>query len=575
MSKKVSENTEEKQEKILTRYDLKMQRRAEEKKRAEKEKRMSTITGVVIVVALACLVASFPIRTYLTVNGTFVEVAGEKISRVEFDYNYNMIKNNYIAQNGYYMSMFGVNLNGDLSAQMYSDTMTWKDFFEQMTMESIINNKALGDQAKAEGYAYDVSQDYEDYMESLKKAAAEAGVSEKEYIRQSFGPYATASRLKGFVMESLRINAYYDKVTEEKKPSEEEIAAYYEENKNNYDSVDYRLITVNAQLPTEPTDLADPVEETEGTEAAEDGEDADKAYEPSEAEITFAMKEAREEAEEALKTISTEGELSENILRANMASQLRDWMFDSSRKAGDTTIIENTNSHLYYVAEFLDRYRDETPSVDARIVILNADAAVQADAVLEEWKGGAATEESFAEIADKYNEASAGIEGGLYEALLPSGLPEALGNWLMEDGRAVGDTTSITGGEGEASYVVYYAGTNNPQWSINISNTLLQQTLNEYLEEISEGYEVKDSKGNLNYLKVQAALDAAQSSEEDAADDSQGSDVDGEEDGTQGSNVDGEEDGTQGSDADNGQDNDAGGSGSDNSTGGGGESSAE
>ena len=258
-----------------------------------------------------------------------------------------------------------------------------------------------------------------------------------------------------------------------------------------------------------------------------------------------------------------------------MASQLRDWMFDSSRKAGDTTIIENTNSHLYYVAEFLDRYRDETPSVDARIVILNADAAVQADAVLEEWKGGAATEESFAEIADKYNEASAGIEGGLYEALLPSGLPEALGNWLMEDGRAVGDTTSITGGEGEASYVVYYAGTNNPQWSINISNTLLQQTLNEYLEEISEGYEVKDSKGNLNYLKVQAALDAAQSSEEDAADDSQGSDVDGEEDGTQGSNVDGEEDGTQGSDADNGQDNDAGGSGSDNSTGGGGESSAE
>lgn len=108
MSKKVSENTEEKQEKILTRYDLKMQRRAEEKKRAEKEKRMSTITGVVIVVALACLVASFPIRTYLTVNGTFVEVAGEKISRVEFDYNYNMIKNNYIAQNGYYMSMFGV-----------------------------------------------------------------------------------------------------------------------------------------------------------------------------------------------------------------------------------------------------------------------------------------------------------------------------------------------------------------------------------------------------------------------------------------------------------------------------------
>lgn len=539
MSKKVSENTEEKQEKVLTKYDLKMRRRAEEKKKAEREKRMSTITGVVIVAALACLVASFPIRTYLTVNGTYVEVAGEKISRVEFDYNYNLIKNNYIAQNGYYMSMFGVNLNGDLSAQKYSDTMTWKDFFEQMTMESIINNRALRDQAKAEGYTYDASQDYEEYMASLKKAAAEAGVSGKEYIRQSFGTYATESRLKGFVMESLRMNAYYDKVTEEKKPSEEEIAAYYEENKNNYDSADYRLITVSAQLPTEPTELADPVEETEGTEA--EGEDTEKAYEPSEAEIAFAMQEARKEAEEALKTISTDGELSENVLRANVASQLRDWMFDAQRKTGDTTIIENTNSHLYYVAEFVDRYRDETPSVDARIVILGTDAAVQADAVLEEWKGGAATEESFAEIADKYNEASAGAEGGLYEALIPGGLPEALGDWLKDSARTAGDVTSITGGEGEASYVVYYVGTNDPQWSINISNTLLQQTLNEYLEEISQGYEIKDPKGNLNYLKVQAAQDAAQNSEEGGAGDSQESDAGGQEDGagdSQGNNGD-------------------------------------
>lgn len=544
MSKKVSENTEEKQEKVLTKYDLKMQRRAEEKKKAEREKRMSTITGIIVVVALACLVASFPIRTYLTVNGTYVEVAGEKISKVEFDYNYNLITNNYIAQNGYYMSMFGVNLNGDLSAQMYSDTLTWKDFFEQMTMDSIINNKALRDQARAEGYTYDASQDYEEYMDSLKKAASEAGVSEKEYIRQCFGTYATASRLKGFVMESLRMNAYYEKVTEEKKPSEEEIAAYYEENQNNYDSVDYRLITVNAQLPTEPTELADPVEETDGTEAAEGGEDADKAYEPSEAEIAFAMQEAQKEAEEALKTISADGELSENVLRANMVSQLRDWMFDSERKTGDTTIIENTNSHLYYVAEFVDRYRDETPSVDARIVILSADSAVQADAVLEEWKGGAATEESFGEIADKYNDASAGIEGGLYEALLPGGVPEALGDWLKDEARTPGDTTSITGGEGEASYVVYYVGTNDPQWSINISNTLLQQTLSEYLEEISEGYEVTDPKGNLNYLKVQAALDAAEQSSEESG-------ADGQEDGTQGSDADAQASGV-GDDQDSG-----------------------
>lgn len=521
MSKKGTGNTEEKQEKVLTKYDLKMQRRAEEKKRAEKEKRMSTITGIVVVVALACLVASFPIRTYLTVNGAYVKVGGESVSRVEYDYNYNLVSNSYIAQNGYYLSMFGVNLNGDLSTQMYSSTMTWKDFFDQMTVDSIASNKALRDQAKEEGFTYDASRDYEDYMASIREAAAESGVSEREYLRQNFGVYATEARLKKFVMESLQTNAYYEKLTEEKAPSEAEIAAYYEENRDSYDSVDYRLTVVNAELPTEPTDLADPVDETEGTDGAESGEGEDTAYKPSEAEISFAMQEARKAAEEALKTVSADGELKENVLRSSVVSQLRDWMFDAERKAGDTTIVENESSHLYYVVEFVDRYRDETPSVDARIIIVTDDAAVRENAILEEWASGAATEESFAEVADKYKNASlVGAEGGLYEAMIPSGLPEALAEWLQDDARKAGDTTAITGGEGEASYVVYYVGTNAPQWNLNIKSTLLQRNLSEYMDVICEGYDVEDPRGNLNYLKVLETDATPQNSEAGSQDDS-------------------------------------------------------
>lgn len=512
MSKKVTEKTEEKQEKVLTRYDLKMQKRAEEKKKAEQEKRMGTIGGIVIVVLLACLVASFPIRTYLTVNGTYIKVGGENISKVEFDYNYNIVLNNYIAQNGYYLSMFGINLSGDLSTQMYSDTMSWKDFFEQMTVDSIANDMALRDQAKAAGFTYDVEQDYAEYVENFKAAAAEAGSTEKEYYKECYGPYATASRVKGFIRESLETSAYYEKLTEEKAPSGEEIEAYYTENKDSYDSVDYRLTVVNAQLPTEPTDLADPVEDAEG---AEDGNtDSDAAYQPSEAEIAFAMTEARKEAEEALKKISTDGELRENVLQSSIVSQLREWLFDSERKAGDTTIAENETSHLYYVAEFVKRYRDETPTQNARIIIVSADAAAREDAILEEWKSGAATEDSFAEIADKYTDSASSVEGGLYEGLIPSGLPEALADWLSDSARAKGDTAAITGDEEMDSYVVYYVGENDPQWSMNIRSLLLQQTLSEYMTEIREAYEVEDPKGNLNYLKIQAALAAASGSDD-------------------------------------------------------------
>ena len=122
MSKKEAENKEEK--KVLTKYDLKMQRREEERKKARRDELTGRITGIVVVLALLCLVLSFPIRSYLTINGTYIEVAGEKVSRVEFDYHYNLMKNSYITQNSYYLSMFGIDLSKDPSAQMYNDQLT-------------------------------------------------------------------------------------------------------------------------------------------------------------------------------------------------------------------------------------------------------------------------------------------------------------------------------------------------------------------------------------------------------------------------------------------------------------------
>ncbi len=526
MSKKVTENTEEKQEKVLTKYDLKMQRREEERKKARRDELVGKIMGIAIVAALFCLVASFPIRSYLTVNGTYIKVAGEKVSRVEFDYNYNLMKNSYMTQNSYYLSMFGIDLSGDLSKQMYTDTLTFQDYFEQMAVESIARNKALRDQADAAGFTYDTSEEYAKYEAALKEAAAAAGLTEKAYLQQMYGRYATASRLKGYVTEAMRLGAYYDQVAEEKAPSDGDIQAYYEEHRKDYDSVDYRLVTVNAELPTEPTKLADPVEETEGTEGAGGTEGTEsETYEPSEAEIEFAMTNAYGEAEKALETIADQGELRENAKYSQAPGLIRDWLFDDQRKAGDTTIIENETGHLYYVVEFENRYLDQTPTVDARIILLGADAEVSADAILEEWKAGAATEDSFAELADKYGSSR---EGGLYEGLNAGSMADALADWLFDSARVRGEAVAITGGEGESSYVACYVGTNDPEWSMEIENTLLNERMQAYVEEISQGYDVTDARGKLNYLKVQESEAASES------DGSSESDVSSENDGAEG-----------------------------------------
>ena len=130
MSKKETQKAEQTPEKVVTKYDLKVRRRQELKEKEKREQRISKIVCIVMLAAVVCLVASFPIRNWLMVNGTYLQVDGEKISRVEFDYNYGLVSSNFLAQNATYLYYMGVDLSGDLSKQMYSETLTWKDYFD-------------------------------------------------------------------------------------------------------------------------------------------------------------------------------------------------------------------------------------------------------------------------------------------------------------------------------------------------------------------------------------------------------------------------------------------------------------
>ena len=251
-NEKVTENKEQKEQteqKVMTKYDRKVQKRKEEKEKEKKEERISTTVGIVFLVALVCLVASFPIRTYLATHETYVVINGEKVNKVEFDYVYNTSKNNYITQYGSYLSYFGLDTSKDLSTQMYSDTLTWQDYFEQNAVESLKQNKALMAEAKAAGFTYDTTDEYNTFKETIKTSAAAAGVSDKEYVRSIYGSYATMGRIEGYVKNDMVMNAYYQKLQEDNAPSDDEIQSYYEENKATYDSVDYRLTTIEADLP--------------------------------------------------------------------------------------------------------------------------------------------------------------------------------------------------------------------------------------------------------------------------------------------------------------------------------------
>ena len=495
------------------------ERRQVASQKEAKERKQSKIkwtVGSIIVVLLVVAILLGNSSLFYTARPA-LQVGDVKYSSAEVNYAYRSAYLTFCNQYGSYLTYFGLDTSKDLSTQMYSETLTWKDYFEQNAVESLKQNKALMAEAKAAGFTYDTTDEYNTFKETIKTSAAAAGVSDKEYVRSIYGSYATMGRIEEYVKNDMVMNAYYQKLQEDNAPGDDEIQSYYEENKATYDSVDYRLTTIEADLPTEPTELADPVEETAATTdtTATDGtaatdatasDSTDTAYQPSDAEIAKAMEDAKVLADDAEQTVAKDGEAHENEKKSSVNYLISDWLFDDARKAGDTTVITNDNSHCYYVVAFEKRYLDETPSADVRVIIPTEDKT--GEEILEEWKNGAATEDSFAELCKKYTQDTSAVEnGGLFEQVTKSGMTEELSNWIFDSSRQAGDTVAIT--VSDSTYVLYYIGQDQPEWKINIKNTLVSDTMSQHMQDITADVTVEDPKGKLNYLKVQAEESAA------------------------------------------------------------------
>ena len=490
MSKKeknASQATEQK-EKVMTKYDRKLQQRKEAEERAKKEALKGKLIGAVLILALAAFILYFPISKYISLNAAYITVGEEKITKVEFDYNYALAKNTYLnSSEGSYLSMFGFDVS-NIDSEMYDTNLTFGDYFEQLAVQNIMDTKALKAAADAEGFTYDTDLEYDAFVADLTTQATSSGYTLEDFVKASYGTYATLDRLEDIIRETMITAAFYESKAEAMMPTEDDILAYYEADKANYDSVDYHMIVVDAELPTTNPDGSVPVDES-GNEVA---------YEPTEEEVATAMAAAKEKAETAVATIATEGEAYTNVQEIYINGLVSDWMFDEARKPGDTYVAEDTNNDRYLVVSFDGRYRDDNATVDMRII---TSSSVPSQTILDTWKSGLATEASFIDLVSVYDEAGMASSGGLYEGLKTSNLPDGMAEWAADAARVAGDSFAIDV-EGETNYVCYYIGTNDPQWKINIRSVLLSETMGEYLDSLAQGMEVKDPKGNLEYLKV-------------------------------------------------------------------------
>ncbi len=484
------ENNAQKPEKVLTKYEIKKQKRAEEKKKEERTLLIWKTVGILLLAVFIGFILSFPVRNIIALNQTVVTVDGEKIGRVEFDFMYNTVKSNYYANYANYLQYYGLTDTSDPATVMYDDKLTFKDYFEQLAVDQIKQNIALEREAKAAGFTYDATKDWNDFLDIAKEGAKQSELTLGKYFKNSYGEYATQSRLKGLVEKTAELAQYYQSVYDSKLPTDAEIEKYYSENSADYDSVDYFLTTMSAELPTEPTELAD-----EGATVGEDG-----SYTPSEAEKEAAMDAKRPEAEDAQENVMTEGTPHTDELQSQANYYIRSWLFDDARKEGDTTVIENAASSTFYVVGFSKRYRNEDITANIRAIVTQENNGKE---IMADWNAGDKTEDRFLELIDKYSVHDA--EGGLFENQDPKTYDGEVKEWLFSADRKAGDVESFFVDD-MYTYVIYYLNPSDPVWKISVTDDIMSTTMSEYSKTIVEGMEVT---GNLNYLKIEAEEAAA------------------------------------------------------------------
>ena len=454
--------------------------RAAEQKAAERKSNMLYAAGAIafIVIAVALFVYNSGIFQR---NQTAVTIDGE---------NYNVAKTSYYYQQicGNYASMFGQEYLQTLKTQSYDDNRTWDDYFKEEAVNNMKFVHAASKAAKADGMSLDSDDNatIQANVDSIKSAASAAGYSYGSYLKAVYGQYMSNSVLKSCLEDQILASKYATKYSEDNFVyTDEEIEAYYEENKNSYDLVDGAYVSVSG-TPEAKTDA--------------DG----NTVEATDEEKQAAMDEARETAEAILAEVEGGADLETAAGKYDRASYTGgtemttstgtagEWLFDESRRPGDTEMLADEENSRYYVAAFNSRKRNEAPDYNVRHILVTAEnldlpdgetateeqLTARAQEILDSWDG---TEHGFAKLAGEYSQdGGSNANGGLYEDVPKGYMVAAFEDWCYEDGRQSGDT-GIVYNASTGAHIMYFVGYGDtPYWHYACENALRNAASSEW-----------------------------------------------------------------------------------------------
>lgn len=504
----------------LTQRQLREQKEAQA---AQRKKTTYTIIGVVCAIAAVGLLVWNNMGIFHR-NAVAATVNGVDYKVTDLQYYYAQVRNYERYYNQLYAySSYDPNLSDGAQFQNEEEGITYADYFRETALTNLQQVAALCDAAKEAGYTLseEGQKQIDEELSRIDIDRARYGLSRGAYISQVYGNGVTEKVFFRNLTNSILADEFSQQYRDNISYADEDLRKYYTENPDNLDSYDYRTFFISSAAPSTTDEEGNMVEATDEEKAA-----AKEAAE-AKAKAAVAEIEAADDREEAFiaaapKYVSESSQgayadpdysLSQGIKGSTLsgnAAVITSWLMDSERKKGDVTFVESSSG--YYVALFLDRYLDESETVDFRHILIQPEmetgatepteeameaAKAEAQTILDQWKAGEATEESFGILANEHSDdGGSNTRGGLYTYVSEGDMVANINNWLFDASRQPGDTELV---ENRGNYfgwhVLYYVQEQEPAWKGTAISAKQSSEWNAWLDEIVDSAEAVAQDG--------------------------------------------------------------------------------
>ena len=464
------------------------------------KKVVNKVISIVLCAVIVLGVVAFSLNYYGALQRV-IKIGGvgsdQSVSIAEYEYYYMRAYNQVRYQAQYYQyyyqtSNYDLSLTPEEQTQTTKDAdgneITWVEKLHEDTLEIIQLHKAYYNEALKMGLKLTkadeafIDKQIEDLRDEAKSAGSNSSSSNSEnkvtyslnaYLRKVYG----GSINERFLRKQLKIQVLAQKYLTErtneiaKDYDQKDIDAEYKKDTTAYDFVTFRAYTFKTtELTKEDNETDDALKARQAKANAEVKKNANDFYNAVTNNATFTAKAKELNKDTADYNVDKETKYSmlKSTAQSTFSEDAAKWLFDSSTKVGSKKLFSDEENGKYIVVLALSKPHQEQ-TVTARHILFQtkdqnsgndlseeeiAKKKTQAEDVLKKFNEGDKTEDSFAALANEYNEdTGSSSNGGLYEHIYPGQMVTEFNDWVFDANRKAGDVELV---ETDFGYHIIY-----------------------------------------------------------------------------------------------------------------------